>query len=122
MITPFGKELRKIRIDRSLSLRDMAEALDVSSAYLSAVENGKRPITDKTFNAILAYLNTDEATVSALKKARELSARTVTLSLEAANDTAKETLLAFARNFNSLSNEEIARIQQILSSKEPQHR
>ena len=42
MLTEFGKALRKIRIDRQQLLKDMANKLGVSSAYLSAVENGKR--------------------------------------------------------------------------------
>ena len=47
MLTEFGKILRKLRIDRQELLRDMAKNLEVSSAYLSAVETGKRKILPK---------------------------------------------------------------------------
>ena len=45
MITPFGKSLRNIRMDRGMLLKDMAQDLDVTSSYLSAVEVGKQRAT-----------------------------------------------------------------------------
>ena len=42
MLTEFGKALRRIRLDNDELLKDMADKLKVSSAYLSAVENGKK--------------------------------------------------------------------------------
>ena len=41
-MTPFGDRMRKLRAERGITLKDMAEALGVSSAYLSALEHGKR--------------------------------------------------------------------------------
>ena len=41
-MTPFGDRMRKLRAERNVTLKDMAEALGVSSAYLSALEHGKR--------------------------------------------------------------------------------
>jgi transcriptional regulator with XRE-family HTH domain len=41
-MTPFGKRLRDMREERGLSLKEMAESLDVSSSYLSALEHGRR--------------------------------------------------------------------------------
>ena len=46
MITPFGKSLRNIRMDRGMLLKDMAQDLDVTSSYLSAVEVGKRNVSE----------------------------------------------------------------------------
>ena len=42
MLTSIGKFLRKLRMSNGEILRDMAEALEVTSAFLSAVENGKK--------------------------------------------------------------------------------
>ena len=47
MITPFGKYLRKLRIDHDEKLKDMAAKLGVTGSYLSAVEIGKRDSTLK---------------------------------------------------------------------------
>jgi transcriptional regulator with XRE-family HTH domain len=41
-MTPFGIRLRTLRADRGLTLKHLAEALQVSAAYLSALEHGKR--------------------------------------------------------------------------------
>ncbi|HUV33260.1 MAG TPA: helix-turn-helix domain-containing protein, partial [Devosiaceae bacterium] len=36
-MTPLGARLRAMRAERGIRLKDMAEALNVSSAYLSAL-------------------------------------------------------------------------------------
>lgn len=41
-MTPFGAKMRALRRSRGITLRDMARALGVSSAYLSALEHGRR--------------------------------------------------------------------------------
>jgi transcriptional regulator with XRE-family HTH domain len=41
-MTPYGQAIRQIRRQRGLTQKAMAEALGVSPAYLSALENGKR--------------------------------------------------------------------------------
>ena len=42
MLTSLGRFLRKLRIDRGEILKNMAEKLEVTSSFLSAVENGKK--------------------------------------------------------------------------------
>ncbi len=42
MTTPFAEVIRRMRAERGISQKQMAEALGVSSAYLSALEHGKR--------------------------------------------------------------------------------
>lgn len=44
-LTNLGKVLRKIRIDKDLLLGDMSKIFEISPAYLSAIELGKREIT-----------------------------------------------------------------------------
>jgi len=63
-MTPFGERLRDMRAERGLSQKEMAQALGVSSAYLSALEHGRRgrptwPMIQK----IIGYFNViwDEA-------------------------------------------------------------
>ncbi|MDP8997321.1 MAG: helix-turn-helix domain-containing protein [Pseudomonadota bacterium] len=41
-MTPFGEKLRLLRQQRSLTQAQMAKAIGVSPAYLSALEHGKR--------------------------------------------------------------------------------
>ncbi len=41
-MTPFGEKIRQLRSARSVMLKQMADDLGVSSAYLSALEHGNR--------------------------------------------------------------------------------
>ncbi|NVK18742.1 MAG: helix-turn-helix domain-containing protein [Methylocystaceae bacterium] len=41
-MTPFGEKVRALRKERSITMKQMAKDLEVSSAYLSALEHGKR--------------------------------------------------------------------------------
>lgn len=54
-ITPFGKQVRKFRIDADLTLSDMAEELDMFPAYLSAVETGRKPLNDELVRRCIRY-------------------------------------------------------------------
>lgn len=57
-MTPFGAKLRELRADRGITLADMATAIRVSSAYLSALEHGKRGRPSwHLVQSIIAYLN-----------------------------------------------------------------
>lgn len=41
-MTPFGARLRVLRAERGITLKQLAGALQVSAAYLSALEHGRR--------------------------------------------------------------------------------
>ena len=41
-MTPFGARLRRLRTEQGVTLKQLAEALQVSAAYLSALEHGRR--------------------------------------------------------------------------------
>ena len=41
-MTPFGERVRALREDKGVTLKQMAADLHISSAYLSALEHGKR--------------------------------------------------------------------------------
>lgn len=57
-MTPFGEKLRELRQERNVSQKDMAKAIGVSAAYLSALEHGRRgqPTWDK-LQRIIQYFN-----------------------------------------------------------------
>ena len=41
-MTPFGEKIQELRRSRNITQKDMAAALNVSPAYLSALEHGQR--------------------------------------------------------------------------------
>ena len=57
-MTPFGEKMRKLRTDRAITLKQMSSAIGVSSAYLSALEHGKRGRPGwHLIQRIIAYFN-----------------------------------------------------------------
>ena len=64
MTTPFGKAVRHLRDRKGVSQKEMAVALGVSPAYLSALEHGRRGRPSwAQVQAIIGYFNViwDEA-------------------------------------------------------------
>jgi len=58
MTTPFGEAVRKLRARKGVSQKQMATALNVSPAYLSALEHGKRGLpTFDLLQRIAGYFN-----------------------------------------------------------------
>ena len=63
-MTPFGKKLRDMRAERGVTQKEMAMAIGVSPAYLSALEHGRRgQPTWSLLQRIIGYFNViwDEA-------------------------------------------------------------
>lgn len=57
-MTPFGARIRDLRARRGVTLKEMAAALEISAAYLSALEHGKRGRpTPMLVRQICAYFN-----------------------------------------------------------------
>ena len=57
-MTPFGEAVRRIRRERGITQKEMAKALNVSPAYLSALESGKRGRPGFDFlQRVAGYLN-----------------------------------------------------------------
>ena len=109
MLSPFGKEVRKMRIEHkdTPNLKDMAEALDVSSAYLSAVETGKKPASSALVEKIADYFNVSARQRTELHQLASKSAKFVQLQLTGANSKSRELATAFARRFPGLDEDEV---------------
>jgi transcriptional regulator with XRE-family HTH domain len=73
-MTPFGQRLRELREQHGRALKDMARALKVSSAYLSALEHGHRAQPKPGFvQQVAAYFNLAWEEVDELKALAALS-------------------------------------------------
>lgn len=114
MITEFGKYIRKLRIDNTVTLRQMAESIGVSASALSSVETGKRNITPSFFKNIVTYfqLNTQES--CELRKLADISQSEISVPLKGATYEQRNSAVAFARRLNNLSTDELKKINDIL--------
>lgn len=117
MLTSFGKELRKLRIERQELLKDMAEALGVSSAYLSAVETGKRRIPNEWVSRISEQYSLSRGQTIALQNAADDSMNEVTIPLEGFSQERKDAILSFARRLDGISDEELTTIMNSMKKK-----
>ena len=73
-MTPFGAKLRQLRRERGVTLKDMAAALSVSPAYLSALEHGKRGVpTWYMVHRIIAFFNVIWDEAEELQRLAEIS-------------------------------------------------
>jgi len=118
MLTDFGRFLRKIRIDCGEILRDMAEKLNVSAAYLSAVEMGKRNIPEQWVNRISELYNLSEEEKNNLNDAADNSAKSITLNFDNISNSHKETAILFAREFENVDTETLDKIKKLLRNTE----
>ncbi len=118
MITEFGKVLRKIRIDRDEILKDMASKLNVTAAYLSSVENGKREIPREwVFEIIQSYeLGKEEALE--IEKAALASRKSIKFKLDEESARDRDLVIAFARRFRDLSDSDVEVMKDLLEGKE----
>lgn len=56
MIQGFGMRLQKLRIERNLSQKDVAEALGISASVVSNYENGERTPSVESLISLASFL------------------------------------------------------------------
>ncbi|HXQ53245.1 MAG TPA: helix-turn-helix domain-containing protein [Stellaceae bacterium] len=116
-MTPFGVRLRQLRAERGIALKDMAEALGVSAAYLSALEHGRRGRpTHAMVVAICAQLNIIWDEADELARLARLSHPRVTVDTAGLSPTATELANLLAERIRKLPPERIDRLLDILKS------
>lgn len=105
MVTRFGKFCRNLRMDQGELLYHMAKRLDVSSAFLSRVENGKAKPPREWEKIITSEYNLTE------KQERELiecinEARTNVIRVDELSQGDRDMMFAFARQLDGLDAKE----------------
>lgn len=79
-MTPLGAKLRALREERGISLKEMAAALNVSSAYLSALEHGRRgKPTGFLLHRMIAFFNVIWDEAEELQRLAEISDPKITI-------------------------------------------
>ncbi len=121
MLTEFGIAVRKIRLDRGEILKDMADKLHVSSAFLSAVENGRKNIPEKWLDEIISFYELDDAEQRGLEKAYINTTKSIAKinadNMENISTIKKQAAFVFARSFESMPDETAEQILKMLSKK-----
>ena len=114
-MTPFGAKLRALRAARGVRLKDMAAALGVSSAYLSALEHGRRGRpTFALLQAIIQYFNIIWDDAEALIRLAEMSDPRAVIDTAGLDPEATRLANRLARDIGSLSRDDIAALHERL--------
>lgn len=120
MYSEFGKYLRVLRLNRGELLKTMADRLEVSSAFLSSVETGKKAIPSNWENKIALLYQLNEKEKDALRESITQSKASEKLIL--LNNSAENVGIAlqFARRFNekTISDSTLNEIMKLLSKDE----
>lgn len=114
MATALGKLLRKLRIEHDEYLRDMAGRLNITSSYLSAIENGKRRMPMDYIGKIGEIYGLGEEDLAQLQEAASHDQQKVEIKLEGASVKKKYAALAFARDFDKLSDDQLDQIRKTI--------
>jgi transcriptional regulator with XRE-family HTH domain len=118
-MTPFGQKLRAMRTAKRCQLKDLAKALKVSSAYLSALEHGHRgKPSPGLVQQVAAYFNLAWEQVDELKALAELSDPRVTIDTAGLNPAATEVANRLASEIDTLSDAEIGQILAVLKPRD----
>jgi len=96
-LTPFGEAARTLRMKYGLSLKSMAEAMGISSPYLSSLEFGDKRLAQKHIDAAIAFFKpfASAEQLLALRTAAEQSKQVV--NTESLSADARGLVAAFAR-------------------------
>ncbi|HEX7970036.1 MAG TPA: helix-turn-helix domain-containing protein [Stellaceae bacterium] len=116
-MTPFGVRLRQLRGERGISLKQMAEALGVSAAYLSALEHGRRGRpTHAMVVAICAQLNIIWDEADELHRLARLSHPRITVDTAGLSPAATELANLLAERIRKLPPERVERLLELLKN------
>jgi transcriptional regulator with XRE-family HTH domain len=111
-LTPFGVRIRELRRQRRVSQKQMAAHLQISAAYLSALERGQRGRPSPILvDQICGYFNIIWDEADAMRRLARLSHPRVVIDTTEAGPEATELANRLAERINDLS---VARVKQML--------
>lgn len=117
-MTPFGAKLRHLRKERGVKLADLAGALGVSGAYLSALEHGKRGRPSwHLVQGVLSHFNIIWDEAEDLARLARISHPRVTVDTSGLHPKATELANRLADDVGKLTEKELDQLLAILTRK-----
>lgn len=114
-MTPFAQALRELRRRRGVTQRDLAAAIGVSPAYLSALEHGRRGAPNWAFvQKVIGYFNVIWDDAEELEKLAAISNPRVQIDTSGLSPDATRLANVLAERIRGLDRAQIAEILEIL--------
>ncbi len=114
-ITEFGKFIRKFRLDNDERLYDMAQKLDVSSAFLSSIETGKKSVPQKLLDNLKAVYNLSDDLIQQMNEAVSKTAEAAK-NAECILNAPRPVMEWFARSTSDLKTDQMKQLQEQIES------
>ena len=116
-MTPFGAKVRELRRQRGASMKDMADAIGVTPAYLSALEHGHRGLPSwYLVQRIIAYFNVIWDEAEEIARLARLSHPRVIVDTSGLSPKATELANRLAEHITSMPDEELDAHLQLLKA------
>ncbi len=110
-MTPFGARLRELRTQRGLTLKRMAADLQISAAYLSALEHGHRGRpTFSLVQQIVEYMNIIWDEADEMHRLAKISHPRVVIDTAGMSPRATELANRLAQDIGGLTEPRLARL------------
>jgi transcriptional regulator with XRE-family HTH domain len=119
-MTPFGAKLRELRSSRGLTQKQMAAALNVSAAYLSALEHGHRAAPSFDFvQRVTGYFNVIWDEAEELQRLASISNPRVSIDTSGLSPQATELANLLAQRIGAMTKEELKAALESVSLPKP---
>ncbi len=113
-MTPFGKAMRNLRMEKGLLLGDLADLVGCSASYISSLEFGRKRKPPAPFvQKVCKLLNLSENERAELEEAAKNSSTTITLQPKMV-PLAYEIGNVFARKAPEFPEEKLRRIRELM--------
>ena len=106
--------MRKIRIDKGLTMAQMAKAVGITSAYLSTIERGNRKIPKNLTQNVINHYKLSNEQATELQKAEYLSMDSVEVDISSAGLHERILVLSLAKNLKNMTYEQVEMIKNIM--------
>ena len=117
-MTPFGRRLRELRAARGVTMKEMAAALRVTPAYLSALEHGKRGRPSwRLVQAIIGYFNVIWDEAEELERLARLSHPRIVIDTSGLAPQATEAANILAEDIAQMTPAEIEKLLALLKAR-----
>lgn len=114
----YGKFIRELRKKKNETLLTMSQKLNVSIAFLSAIENGKKQIPSDYARKIKNAYNLSEEEYEQLEECIVLSNNKIEFNINSMDELHKDVSISFARKINTASQKTLEELREILNRKE----
>ena len=115
-MTPFGAHIRKLRAEKQVTMKEMAAAIGVSSAYLSALEHGNRGRPSwYLLQRTISYFNIIWDDAEELVRLARLSHPKITIDTRGLSPEATELANRLADEIGTMDEQQLSRHIDLLS-------